>query len=171
MHHQDKAVELPSLRRAALPDNMALDIAVLPGMAVVEVAVAEVEGVVADQVLVAPFFKLSYLLSCQFTSCGGEESSFLDTPISMLLRKKGRTEQNRFTTYHCDQQFMISLVTGHTTEITARNWIQVMTQHFENGPNESSFSTSLSVLSVVPTHGRSDKQHKSSLNCATMHGN
>ena len=57
MHHLDKAVELPSLRWAALP---ALDIAVLPGIAVVEGAVAEVEGVVADQVLVAPF-------SCQFT--------------------------------------------------------------------------------------------------------
>ena len=79
MHHLDKAVELPSSRWAALLDNMALDIAVLPGIAVVEGAVAEVEGVVADQVLVAPFFKLSYLLSCQFTSCGGEESSFLFT--------------------------------------------------------------------------------------------
>ena len=56
MHHLDKAVELPSLRRAALPDNMALDIAVLPGMAVVE-------GVVADQVLVASFFKYIYLVN------------------------------------------------------------------------------------------------------------
>ena len=63
MHHLDKAVELPSLRWAALPDNMALDIAVLPGIAVVEGDVAEVEGVVADQVLVAPFFKYIYLVN------------------------------------------------------------------------------------------------------------
>ena len=63
MHHLDTAVELPSLRRAGLADNMALDIAVLPGivvlpgtvvlpgMAVVEGAAAEVLVAVVD-----PFF-------------------------------------------------------------------------------------------------------------------
>ena len=44
-------MELPSLRRAGLADNMALDIAVLPGMAVVEDAVAEVLGAVVDPFL------------------------------------------------------------------------------------------------------------------------
>ena len=61
MHHLDKAVELPSLRRAGLPDNMALDIAVLPGMAVVEGVVAEVEGVVDPFFQVVDKFTLSFL--------------------------------------------------------------------------------------------------------------
>ncbi len=59
MHRLDTAVELPSLRRAGLADNMALDIAVLPGIAVLPAGMAVVEGAAAAEVLVAvvdPFF-------------------------------------------------------------------------------------------------------------------